>query len=367
MKQFLQSMPRVFGRSFAHGRSFGNAANADNLIPMSFPVLAQYLPRNLPNLWNQNQLYRLKHAPLDTSLLPKRVEIVEVGPRDGLQSSKYELSVDQRVGLIKALSLTGLSNIELGALVSYKAVPKMAGSLEVFQSLRQANVTASLHMLVPNAKKMEEAVAAGVKIVSVFVSVAEDFSQRNTKRSVADGLKEAAEVCRIAKENNIRARGYVSCIFRSTDPNEIITPDKVLHVATELFNMGCYEVSLGDTLGSSTPILTHDLLVKFPFEIRRFIALHLHDTNGRASESFIAAMQMGVNKFDGSIAGLGGCPYALGSAGNIDTFKMVYLCHVLGIETDVSLNRIEKVDRWLKGLLASKERELLTNKEQVNR
>lgn len=306
-------------------------------------TLGNFLPKRLPPFWTPEQLFRLRHTPIDTEMLPTNIAITEVGGRDGLQNTKFPWAVKERVSLLQVLSSTRLQNIEAGSFVSPKAVPQMAGSDLVYQQISNLNLESNFHVLVPTVKMMEKAIQERVGTISVFISAAEAFSQSNTKKSIAESLVEVEKICQLAWQNGIKVRGYISCIFDSTDRNEKISPYKVLELTQKLLDLGCYEVSLGDTLGTSTPLRTADLLIAFPWEMRRFLAMHFHDTNGRASESFLAAMHYGVRSFDGSIAGLGGCPYAPGAAGNVDTRKLLYLSQVLGIETGVSYNKICKI------------------------
>ncbi len=306
-------------------------------------TLGNYLPRILPNFFRGDRIDALRFAPLDFSILPKRINIVDVSARDGLQNERNAWNVSERVSLIRSLSSTGLSNIEVGSFVSPKAVPQMAGSADVFAGIKNLTTGCRYHMLVPNTKMMEKAIAAEVKTVSVFVSAAEDFSRRNTNRTVDDSLKETAEVCNLARSAGIKVRGYVSCVFHSTDKSEVITPRNVVKISAKLLDFGCYEVSLGDTLGSGTPLLTAELICAFPLEMRRFLAGHFHDTQGNAVRNFVASMHFGVTTFDATVGGIGGCPYAPGAKGNVDMRKLLYICQALNIHTGIDYEKICKI------------------------
>jgi hydroxymethylglutaryl-CoA lyase len=328
-------------------------------------TLGNFLPQNLPSFFRKDNIQALRFVPIEFSMLPRRVDIVDVSARDGLQNERSSWSAPEKINLIRRLSQTGLRDIEVGSFVSPKAVPQMVGSLDVFAGVKQFNTNCRYHMLVPNAKMMEKAIVADVKTVSVFVSAAEDFSRRNTNRSVDESLKETAEVCKLARANGIRVRGYVSCVFHSTDKSEVITPKRVVNISENLLSLGCYEVSLGDTLGSGTPLLTADLLIAFPFEMRRFLAGHFHDTQGNAARNFIAAMHFGVTTFDATVGGIGGCPYAPGAKGNVDMRQLLYLCQVLGIETGVSYNKICKISEDVLQTISIKSRDAAVSRAYI--
>jgi hydroxymethylglutaryl-CoA lyase len=325
-------------------------------------TLANFLPRKLPSFFRSDNIQALGFVPIERAMLPRRISIVDVSARDGLQNERNSWSTPEKINLIKRLSQTGLRDIEVGAFVSPKAVPQMAGSADVFAGIRNLNTGCRYHMLVPNAKMMEKAIAADVKTVSVFVSAAEDFSRRNTNRSVDESLKETAEVCKLARSSGIRVRGYVSCVFHSTDKSEVITPKRVVNISESLLSLGCYELSLGDTLGSGTPLLTADLIGVFPFEMRRFLAGHFHDTQGNAARNFLAAMHFGVTTFDATVGGIGGCPYAPGAKGNVDMRKILYLGQVLGIETGVSYNKIARISEDVLKIIHSKSQEAVISR-----
>ena len=271
--------------------------------------------------------------------LPSHVRLVEVGPRDGLQNEAQPISVADKVRLVDALSAAGLSYIEVGSFVSPKWVPQMAGSAEVFAQIqRKPGVTYGA--LAPNLRGFEDALAAGVKEVAVFAAASEAFSQRNINCSIGESLERFAPIMTAAKQHGISVRGYVSCVLGCPYEGEI-APQQVAAVARELYAMGCYEVSLGDTVGTGTAGATRRLFEVVGAQVPRDkLAGHFHDTYGQAVANIYASLLEGINVFDSSIAGLGGCPYAKGASGNVATEDVVYLLNGLGIETGVDLQAL---------------------------
>lgn len=271
--------------------------------------------------------------------LPKSVRLVEVGPRDGLQNEKQPISVADKVRLVDDLTAAGLSYIEVGSFVSPKWVPQMAGSAEVFAGIqRQPGVTYAA--LTPNLKGLEAALEAKVEEVAVFAAASEAFSQKNINCSIADSLQRFVPLMEAAKAANVRVRGYVSCVLGCPYDGEI-APEQVASVARELYAMGCYEVSLGDTIGTGTPSKTRHLINVVGREIpRHLLAGHFHDTYGQALANIYASLLEGINVFDSSVAGLGGCPYAKGATGNVATEDVLYLLQGLGIETGVDMDKL---------------------------
>ena len=271
--------------------------------------------------------------------LPTSVRLVEVGPRDGLQNEKQPISVADKVRLVDDLTAAGLSYIEVGSFVSPKWVPQMAGSAEVFAGIqRQPGVTYAA--LTPNLKGLEAALEAKVEEVAVFAAASEAFSQKNINCSIADSLQRFVPLMEAAKAANVRVRGYVSCVLGCPYDGEI-APEQVASVARELYAMGCYEVSLGDTIGTGTPSKTRHLLNVVGREIpRHLLAGHFHDTYGQALANIYASLLEGINVFDSSVAGLGGCPYAKGATGNVATEDVLYLLQGLGIETGVDMDKL---------------------------
>ncbi|WP_025855965.1 hydroxymethylglutaryl-CoA lyase [Pseudomonas sp. CHM02] len=268
--------------------------------------------------------------------LPSHVRLVEVGPRDGLQNEARPISVADKVQLVDALSAAGLSYIEVGSFVSPKWVPQMAGSAEVFAQIqRKPGVTYGA--LAPNLRGFEDALAAGVKEVAVFAAASEAFSQRNINCSISESLERFAPIMAAAKQHGVSVRGYVSCVLGCPYEGEI-APEQVAVVARELYAMGCYEVSLGDTIGTGTAGATRRLFEVVGAQVPRDkLAGHFHDTYGQAIANIYASLLEGITVFDSSIAGLGGCPYAKGASGNVATEDVLYLLNGLGIETGIDL------------------------------
>jgi hydroxymethylglutaryl-CoA lyase len=271
--------------------------------------------------------------------MPTHVRLVEVGPRDGLQNEKQPIEVADKVRLVDDLSAAGLGYIEVGSFVSPKWVPQMAGSAEVFAQIqRKAGVTYAA--LTPNMKGFEGALEAGVREVAVFAAASEAFSQKNINCSIKESLERFVPVMEAARANDIRVRGYVSCVL-GCPYDGAIAPAQVASVAAELFAMGCYEVSLGDTIGTGTPDATRRLIETVAVQIpREKLAGHFHDTYGQALANIYASLLEGVSVFDSSVAGLGGCPYAKGASGNVASEDVLYMLNGLGIQTGIDLDQL---------------------------
>lgn len=272
-------------------------------------------------------------------MLPKRVTLVEVGPRDGLQNEARPVPLADKLGLIHDLAAAGLPVIEAGSFVNPKWVPQMADSEAVFAGLqRRAGVRYTA--LTPNLKGFERALAAGADEVAVFAAASEAFSQKNINCSIAESLTRFAPVMEAAQEAGLPVRGYVSCVLGCPYESDVAA-GVVADVVGELLAMGCYEVSLGDTIGTGTAgsmgRLLKTLLAEFPPEK---LAVHCHDTYGQALANILVALQHGIATVDASVAGLGGCPYASGASGNVATEDVLYLLNGLGIETGVDLNAV---------------------------
>lgn len=279
-------------------------------------------------------------------MLPKKVKLVEVGPRDGLQNESKIVPTDIKIDFINQLSQTGLSVIEATSFVSPKWVPQLADNQAVYQGINKKD-TISYPVLVPNKKGMEFALQANVKEIAVFTTPSEQFSQRNTNCSVKESLARSAEIIHIAKQHHIKVRGYISCVLGCPYEGEI-DPSSVVEVANELIQMGCYEVSLGDTIGVGTPIKTSMLIEKILKKIMpEKIAVHFHDTYGQALVNIYVALTLGIPTVDCSVAGLGGCPYAKGASGNVATEDVLYLLNGLHIETGVDLHSLILVGRFI--------------------
>lgn len=271
--------------------------------------------------------------------LPRRVRLVEVGPRDGLQNEKQPISVADKVRLVDDLSAAGLGYIEVGSFVSPKWVPQMAGSAEVFGAIAQRpGVTYAA--LTPNLQGLQAALQAGVREVAVFAAASEAFSQRNINCSIAESLKRFEPLMDAARQHGVQVRGYVSCVLGC--PYEgAIAAEQVAAVAGELQAMGCYEVSLGDTIGVGSAAGVRRLFEAVGRRVPRDrLAGHFHDTYGQALVNIYASLLEGIAVFDASVAGLGGCPYAEGATGNVASEDVLYLLQGLGIETGVDLPRL---------------------------
>ena len=278
--------------------------------------------------------------------LPDRVRIVEVGPRDGLQNEPGHLTLEDRIALIDQLSATGLSYIEAGSFVSPRWVPQMAGSAEVFAEIT-ASPGVTYAALTPNLQGFDAALQAGVREVAVFAAASEAFSQRNINCSIATSLARFVPLLEAAGREGIRVRGYVSCVLGCPYEGRI-DPDQVRHVASELYAMGCHEVSLGDTIGVGTASATRCLFETVGRSVpREYLAGHFHDTYGQALTNVYASLLEGINVFDSSVAGLGGCPYAQGASGNLATEDLLYLLNGLGIETGVDLQGVVQAGRFI--------------------
>lgn len=282
--------------------------------------------------------------------LPTKVRLFEVGPRDGLQNEKQPISVADKVRLIEDLADAGLRNIEAGSFVSPKWVPQMAGSSEVFASIhRRAGVVYSA--LTPNLQGFEAAMAAGVDEVAVFAAASEGFSQKNINCSIAESMARFAPLMEAAARRGVRVRGYVSCVLGCPYDGEI-APEQVAAVAADLLAMGCYEISLGDTIGVGTPGRTRRLIETVGQRVpREQLAGHFHDTYGQALANIYASLLEGVAVFDSSVAGLGGCPYAKGASGNVASEDVLYMLQGLGIDTGVDLQRLIEAGNRISALL----------------
>ena len=270
---------------------------------------------------------------------PKSVRIVEVGPRDGLQNEKTAVEVATKVELIRQLAAAGLSYIEAGSFVSPKWVPQMAGSEQVFAQLAPTAET-TYAALTPNMQGLERAIDCGVTEVAVFAAASESFSQKNINCSIADSLQRFQPVMEKAASAGISVRGYISCVLGCPYEGRVESK-KVLEVAQQLLAMGCYEISLGDTIGVGTPAATEALLTTLLEQVPSHqLAVHMHDTYGQALANILLALQMGIAVIDSSVAGLGGCPYAQGASGNVATEDVVYMLNGLGIEHGVDLQKL---------------------------
>lgn len=278
--------------------------------------------------------------------LPKAVKIVEVGPRDGLQNEPVTLDIATKVKLVEGLADAGLKTIEAGSFVSPKWVPQMAGSDEVFQQLTPTAATYTA--LTPNMRGLERAIECKVKEIAVFAAASEDFSQKNINCSISESLEKFAAVAQTAIQHNIAVRGYISCVAGCPYQGDVDFKT-VSSVAQSLLDMGCYEISLGDTIGVAKPDNIKQLLEQLLQDIQPSkLAVHLHDTYGQAIANIEQALNMGIATVDSSVAGLGGCPYASGASGNVATEQVVELLNKLGIEHHIDLEKLQLVSQFIR-------------------
>ncbi|KAK2630814.1 hypothetical protein QOZ80_UnG0725140 [Eleusine coracana subsp. coracana] len=278
--------------------------------------------------------------------LPRFVKIVEVGPRDGLQNEKNNVPTSVKIQLIHKLVAAGLSVVEATSFVSPKWVPQLADAKDVLSGIPQApNVR--FPVLTPNLRGFQSAVAAGAKEIAVFASASESFSKSNINCSIEESIVRYRDVTAAAKRHGLRIRGYVSCVI-ACPVEGAIQPSKVAYVAKELYNMGCSEISLGDTIGVGTPGSVVAMLeAVMSFVPVDKIAVHFHDTYGQALANILASLQMGISIVDSSVSGLGGCPYAKGATGNVATEDVVYMLHGMGIETNLDLNKLMEAGDYI--------------------
>ncbi len=278
--------------------------------------------------------------------LPKQVRLVEVGPRDGLQNEPTPIATDIKVEFIDRLTRTGLSVIEATSFVSPKWVPQLADADEVMARIERKHGVSYL-VLVPNAKGMERALAAGAREVAVFTAASETFSQKNTNCSIAESIERFEPVLERARREDVRVRGYISCVLGCPYEGKV-DPERVAAVARELHALGCYEISLGDTIGVGTPLAAQAMLrasaEAVPIE---HLAVHFHDTYGQALANILACLELGVAVVDASVSRLGGCPYARGATGNVATEDVLYMLQGMGIETGVDMDRLIDAGRFI--------------------
>lgn len=277
---------------------------------------------------------------------PKHVKIVEVSPRDGLQNEPKSIPTPVKIELINRLSDTGLSVIEATSFVSPKWVPQMTDCREVFLGInKKPNV--AYPVLIPNLVGLKAALEVGVKEIALFTTPSEKFSLHNTNASVEESLRRIEAVIEVAKQHQLRIRGYISCVLGCPYEGEIAA-DKVARLTETFIAMGCYEVSLGDTIGVGTPIKTQHMLDQvLKLVPANQLAVHFHDTYGQALANIYVALEKGIATIDSSVAGLGGCPYAKGASGNVATEDVIYMLHGMGIETGVDLAKLITVGRYI--------------------
>ena len=282
--------------------------------------------------------------------LPKHVKIVEVGPRDGLQNEKQAIDTATKVELIARLGASGLKTIEATAFVSPKWVPQMADNAEVMRQITRLNGV-TYPVLTPKLKGLEAALATGVTEVAVFAAASEAFSQKNINCSIDESIERFVPVIESAREHGVAVRGYVSTVVGCPYQGDV-PPEKVAEVSKALFDLGCYEISLGDTIGVGTPLKVQTMLAEVSKAVPMDkLAGHFHNTYGMAIANIYASLQMGMAVFDASVAGLGGCPYAKGASGNVATEDVVYLLNGLGIDSGVDLTSLVETAVWVSAQL----------------
>jgi hydroxymethylglutaryl-CoA lyase len=278
------------------------------------------------------------------------VKIVEVGPRDGLQNEKIQLSIEQKRGLILDLIHAGLRAIEVGSCVSAQWVPQMADSAQLFAQLTP-DPKMSFSLLTPNLKGLEQALAVGCKEVAVFTAASESFTQKNINCSIAQSLSRFSDVLKRAQQHDVRVRAYVSCIV-DCPYQGAVAPEQVAQLAKKLYELGCYEISLGETIGTATPDRVARVwdacLKQLPAHL---LAGHFHNSYGMAIANIYQSLQHGIRIFDSSIAGIGGCPYANGASGNVATEDLVYLLHGMHYQTGVDMDALMRASKNISAIL----------------
>jgi len=283
-------------------------------------------------------------------MFPKKVTIVEVSPRDGLQNETKMVPTDTKIDFINQLSKTGLRIIEATSFVSPKWIPQLADQVEVFKNIEKYP-DVRYPVLIPNVKGLENALEVGVKEIAVFTSPSEEFSQRNTNCSVQESLDRIHQLIPLAKLNHLKIRGYISCVLGCPYQGEVPIDD-VVNLATQLIASGCDEISLSDTIGVGTPLKTKQLLKKIKEKISvERIGVHFHDTYGQALANIYVALEEGIHVIDSSVAGLGGCPYAKGASGNVATEDVVYMLQGMNIDTGIDLSKLIAAGNYITNLL----------------
>jgi hydroxymethylglutaryl-CoA lyase len=301
--------------------------------------------------------------------LPKKVRIVEVGPRDGLQNEKTIVSLADKVTFIKMLAEAGLKEIEANSFVRAEKIPQMSNGEELFSKLLKEKSLGKTRLisLVPNLKGLEQALAAQIKEIAVFTSTSNTFNQKNINATIDESLKRIDEVAKVATKNGLKIRAYISTVFGCPYEGKTSLAE-LKRVAYHLENLGVYEISCGDTIGIANPLQVRETIdfLKADFSLD-FMAMHFHDTRGMAVANILTALEMGITSFDSSAAGLGGCPYAKGAAGNVATEDLFFLFDSMGIETGIDIEKLcqassfilsklnkEPSSKFLKAYLASK-------------